>query len=131
MWTLLRRVALRLPSSSGLNLAIYKINILDGTYWILDGKFTINNRVEQNQHFGRKIPKYVPYPSNLPACRAWVRAEGRVRAVWAAWAWKAEWGRGQCGGGVGGVGGEREREKWRKGGVEGGSGEREIGQREF
>ncbi|GMN21614.1 hypothetical protein TIFTF001_040069 [Ficus carica] len=58
---------------------IYKINILDGTFWILDGKFTINNHNQQNQHFGQKIPKSVHYPSNihynLPACRAWVRAE--------------------------------------------------------
>ncbi|GMN20024.1 hypothetical protein TIFTF001_042984 [Ficus carica] len=73
---------------------IYKINILDGTYWILDGKFTISNCVEQNQYFGRKILKSVPYPSNLPACRAWVRAEG---------GWHERRGRGRRSGDVSGV----------------------------
>ena len=52
-----------------------QINILEGTLWsfdILDGNFTINNHNQQNQHFGRKILKSVPYPSkihfNLPNC---------------------------------------------------------------
>ena len=46
------------------------------TFWM---EHFINNHNQQNQHFGQKISKSVYYPSNihynLPACRAWVRAE--------------------------------------------------------